>query len=137
MRPPGDSDDQAILIWTEVQPLFRAPPRHERSVWGRVRGSPDTILLITTWKSTLNITEFIASRLAQIYRENFESGGMIHMSSCEAFSRYGFRIYRLPHLLRSYVQLFWVYFLTPLTQAYKAQIFKLTCICTGSQPYLP
>ncbi|KAJ5964745.1 Dimeric alpha-beta barrel [Penicillium vulpinum] len=138
-RSPN-GEDQTVLIWTELQvpndleltdqwagyfqPLLRAPG-HEGSMWGRVQERPNTILLLTGWKSTSIMKEFIASPSAKIYWENLKNGGIIYMSSRETFSRYDFwsRISR--NFLYSYVQLFWVYFPAPVNEAYKARIRKL------------
>lgn len=68
--------------------------------------------------------EFIGSPSAQLYRENLDSRGIIYVSSRETFydrndsSWFG-------SLLESYVQLLWIYFPTPVTEAHKAQISQL------------
>jgi hypothetical protein len=70
----------------------------------------------------LDQREFIASPSAQVYHENLKSRGIVDESSHETFSR---RFEYLDALLKSYVQLFWIYFPAPVTETQKAQILKI------------
>ncbi|KAJ5957886.1 Dimeric alpha-beta barrel [Penicillium viridicatum] len=130
-------DDDAILIWTRLQvpadleleaewpeysqPLIRAPG-HNKSAWSRVQERPDTILLVTAWLAVSNAREFEASPTAQLYWDNLSCKGIIHISSHETLGRSSFW---MGPLLESYVQLFWIYFTTPITEAKMARIFEL------------
>ncbi|CDM35119.1 unnamed protein product [Penicillium roqueforti FM164] len=138
-----DLNDQAILIWTEFQvskgleldtewaghfqPLLRAPG-HEGSGYARVQERPDTILLVTAWERASDMRAFMASPSAQLYRENLEARGIRATSSRETFSQRS-SDYVGPSwfdaLTCSYVELFWIYFLTPVTDAQKTQISDL------------
>ncbi|KAJ5119171.1 Dimeric alpha-beta barrel [Penicillium atrosanguineum] len=142
-----DQSDEAILIWAELQvpedpelePYFQAllqVPGHEGSGWGRVQERPGTIIFCAStrhhvrpptsyrkaWERTSSMREFTASPSAQLYRENLESGGITHIYSRETRSR---RYYWIRAFLESYVQLFWVYYPTPITIALEAQISQL------------
>ncbi|KAJ5197156.1 Dimeric alpha-beta barrel [Penicillium cf. viridicatum] len=135
-----DLNHQAILIWTEFQvskgleldiewaghfqPLLRAPG-HEGSGYARVQKRPDTILLVTAWERASDMRAFTASPSAQLYRENLEARGIRAMSSRKTFSRRS-SDYVGPRwfdaLTRSYVELFWIYFSTPVTDTQKTRI---------------
>jgi hypothetical protein len=67
--------------------------------------------------------EFMVSPSTQLYRENLMARGIIQMSSRETFSDRN--SYWFCALQCSYVELFWVYFLTPVTEAQKTQISEL------------
>ncbi|KAJ5187635.1 hypothetical protein N7449_010629 [Penicillium cf. viridicatum] len=73
------------------------------------------ILLVTEpWTRENSLPRLPLSSIRRILRYT--------CSSHETFSR---RIVHLDALLKSYVQLFWIYFPAPVTEAHKAQISKL------------
>jgi hypothetical protein len=64
---------------------------------------------------------FKASPSSQLYQENLKSSGILYVASLETVSRRG-----LYHFLEdSYVQLLWIYFPSPVTEAFKAKISRL------------
>ncbi|CAG8121146.1 unnamed protein product [Penicillium salamii] len=138
-----DLNDQAILTWAEFQvckgleldtewaghfqPLLGAPG-HEGSGYARVQERPDTILLVTAWERASDMRAFMASPSAQLYRENLEARGIRATSYRETFWHKK-SDYVGPSLFEgftcSYVELFWIYFSTPVTDIQKTQMKDL------------
>ncbi|KAJ5298043.1 hypothetical protein N7508_008292 [Penicillium antarcticum] len=128
------ADDPGVVVWNELQvptgeeldttrwagyfhPLVQALGYRD-SCWARVQGRLDIIILATLWETTSGLRNFTASPSAQLYRENLESRSITLLSSYETPYR-GLANW-FPSLQRSYVQLFWVYFSTPVTEAPKS-----------------
>ncbi|KAJ9349789.1 hypothetical protein C8Q69DRAFT_480289 [Paecilomyces variotii] len=103
------------------QPLLHAEG-HKSTVWAKVQGSTDLVILATLWHTTSELRDFMASPSAQLYTESLASIGIIPLVSYETIPKGTIWFRALP---RSFTQLFWVYFPAPMTQAQQAQITSL------------
>ncbi|KAL2786930.1 hypothetical protein BJX66DRAFT_328254 [Aspergillus keveii] len=74
--------------WNTIfQPLVHTIGHHE-TVWARVPGNPDVVLLATLWWTTSEMREFQVSPSSQLYREILQCEDIIPISTHETI--YGF-----------------------------------------------
>ncbi|RHZ63540.1 hypothetical protein CDV55_102337 [Aspergillus turcosus] len=113
-----------ITEWNQTfQPLVQAAG-HVESVWARIQEHPDTVLLVSLWKTTSALRGFTASPSAQLYWESLAARAIIPLQSHEFDPRGHIPVW-FNCLKSSFVQLFWVYFPAPLTQDKQSEILKV------------
>ncbi|KAJ5622948.1 hypothetical protein N7490_011553 [Penicillium lividum] len=118
LQVPGELDDAQLTEY--FQPLLHTPG-HNRSMWGMIQDKPKTALLATLWETTDAIKYFQDSPSAQLLWEILAAKNIIILSSHETpYVGNWFEV-----LDSSFIQLFWVYFQAPVTDAQRTEISKL------------
>ncbi|EPS32124.1 hypothetical protein PDE_07083 [Penicillium oxalicum 114-2] len=140
----SDSEDlkqvfNPIVVWTELQvpiglesdqkqwrgyfePLLHAKGHHE-SAWARCRLNKDRVILGTWWfGGSPAYRAFENSPSAQLFRETLADDGIKFLTSYKTAIRGGWWFDRVSHF---FMQIFWVYFKAPVTEALKDEVAKI------------
>ncbi|OJJ63018.1 hypothetical protein ASPSYDRAFT_86666 [Aspergillus sydowii CBS 593.65] len=103
------------------QPLVHAVG-HQETLWSRAAENTNTILIVSLWYTAAELGDFTASPSAQLYTENLASKGITPLVLFETIYWPG---NWFSSLSGSYLQLHWVYFSVPMTEAHHAQISEI------------